>query len=89
METYILLAKLTAEGRKTVQERPDRVTEVNQDVEAMGAKVVSQWAVLGPYDFISVVEAPDNETIAQVSLALGGRGTVELLTLPAISLPHR
>ncbi len=89
METYILLAKLTAEGRKTVQERPDRVTEVNQDVEAMGAKVVSQWAVLGPYDFVSVVEAPDNETIAQVSLALGGRGTVELLTLPAISLPHR
>ena len=89
MQTYILLAKLTAQGRKTVQERPDRVTEVNQDVEAMGAKVVSQWAVLGPYDFISVVEAPDNETIAQVSLALGGRGTVELLTLPAISLPHR
>ena len=89
MQTYILLAKLTAQGRKTVQERPDRVTEVNQDVEAMGAKVVSQWAVLGPYDFVSVVEAPDNETIAQVSLALGGRGTVELLTLPAISLPHR
>ncbi len=89
MQTYILLAKLTAEGRKTVQERPGRVTEVNQDVEAMGAKVVSQWAVLGPYDFVSVVEAPDNETIAQVSLALGGRGTVELLTLPAISLPHR
>ncbi len=89
METYILLAKLTPEGRKTVQERPERVTQVSQEVEAMGAKVVHQSTVLGPYEFVSVVDAPDNETIAQVSLALVARGTVEILTLPAILLPHR
>ncbi len=89
METYVLLAKLTPEGRKTVQNQPERVTKVNEEVSAMGARVVGQWAVLGPYDFVSIVEAPDNETIAQVSLALSGRGTVEFLTMPAFSLPDR
>lgn len=86
MATYIMLSTLTDDGRETVQERPERITEVNQELEAMGARLVSQWAVLGPYDFVNVVEAPDNETIARISVALGSRGTVQFLTLPAIEV---
>ncbi len=86
MATYILLTKLTDEGRKTVKERPQRITEVNQEIETMGAKVVAQYAVLGPYDFVNVVEAPDNETVARVSVELGSRGTVDIMTLPAIPI---
>lgn len=86
MATYILLTKLTDEGRKTVKERPQRITEVNTEIEGMGAKVVAQYAVLGPYDFVNVVEAPDNETIARVSMELGARGTVDIMTLPAIAI---
>ncbi len=86
MATYIMLSTLTDEGRATIQERPDRIAQVNREVEQMGARVVSQWAVLGPYDFVNVVEAPDNETIARVSIALGARGTVQFLTMPAFPI---
>lgn len=86
MATYILLTSLTDEGRKTVKEHPNRIGEVNREIESMGAKVVAQYAVLGPYDFVNVVEAPDNETIARVSLELGARGTVQIMTLPAIGV---
>lgn len=86
MATYIMLTSLTDEGRKTVKEHPNRIQEVNREIEAMGARVVSQYAVLGPYDFVNVVEAPDNETIARVSLELGARGTVQIMTLPAIAV---
>lgn len=86
MATYILLSTLTEEGRKTIKQRPQRIREVNREIEAMGAKVTTQYAVLGPYDFISIVEAPDNETIARVSLSLGARGTVRIMTLPTVSV---
>jgi uncharacterized protein with GYD domain len=86
MPTYVLLSTLTAEGRKTVKERPDRITEVNKEVERYGAKVVSQFVVLGPYDFVTILEAPDNATVARVSAELGSRGTVQITTLPAISV---
>lgn len=86
MATYVMLSTLTDEGRQTIQERPERITEVNREVEAMGARVLQQWALLGPYDFINIVEAPDNETIARVSVALSSRGTVQFLTMPAISI---
>jgi uncharacterized protein with GYD domain len=86
MATYVLLSTLTDEGRKTVKERPDRIKEVNKELEGMGARVISQYAVLGPYDFISVVEAPNNETIARISVELGSRGTVQIMTLPAIPI---
>ncbi|KPV61820.1 MAG: GYD domain protein [Candidatus Bathyarchaeota archaeon BA1] len=86
MPTYILLSTLTDEGRKTVKERPERIKEVNKEVEALGVKVISQYAVLGPYDFINVVEAPDNQTIARVSVELGSRGTVQIMSLPAIPI---
>ena len=84
MATYILLSTLTDEGRKTVKDKPSRIQEVNKEIESMGAKVVGQWAVLGPYDFVNVVEAPDNETIARISVELGARGTIHIMTLPAI-----
>ena len=84
MATYILLSTLTDEGRKTVKDNPSRIQEVNQEIESMGAKVVGQWAVLGPYDFVNVVEAPNNETVARISLELGARGTIQIMTLPAI-----
>ena len=87
MATYVLLSTLTDEGRKTIKGRPERIQEVNKEIEAMGAKVVDQYAVLGPYDFVSVVEAVDNEAVARISVELGARGTVQIMTLPAIPIP--
>ncbi len=88
MATYIFLSTLTDEGRKTIKGRPERIQEVNKEIEAMGAKVVDQYAVLGGYDFISIVEAVDNETVARISVELGARGTVQIMTLPAIPIPR-
>jgi uncharacterized protein with GYD domain len=84
METYIMLTKLTDEGRKTLKQNPHRTKEVNQEIEGMGGKVVGQYAVLGPYDYVNVVEAADNRTIARISMELGSRGTMEIMTLPAV-----
>ena len=86
MPTYILLSTLTDEGARTIKDRPTRIQEVNKEIEAMGAKVTGQYAVLGMYDFVNVVEAPDNETIAKVSVELGSRGTVRIMTLPAMPI---
>lgn len=86
MATYIMLSTLTDEGRKTVKMRPERIKEVNKELEKMGVKVLAQYAVLGPYDFVNVVEAPNNETISKVSVELGSRGTVQLVTLVAIPI---
>lgn len=83
MPTYILLSNLTDEGAKALKAKPKRLQEVNKEIEKFGAKVTAQYAVLGPYDFVSIVECPDNETIARVSVELSSRGSVRLLTLPA------
>jgi uncharacterized protein with GYD domain len=84
MATYVLLSSLTDEGRKTIKDRPERIKEVNREIEAMGGRVTHQWAVLGGYDFVSVLEAADNDTVARISVELGARGTVQITTLPAI-----
>src|SRR5262249_44723965 len=84
MPTYILLSTLTPEGRQTLHKSPDRLEAVNKEITDFGCKVVAQYAVLGAYDFITVVEAPDNETAAHLSVDLGSRGTVNITTLPAI-----
>ena len=84
MPTYDLLSTMTAEGRRTVKERPERIKEVNKEVEELGVKFVSQFAVLGRYDFVSIVEATDNETVVRVSAELGSRGTLQITSLPAI-----
>ena len=86
MPTYILLSKLTPQGVQTLRSNPDRLREVNRDVEELGARVLHQWATLGPYDFINVVEAPDAATIARVSVALGARGSASFETLTALSI---
>jgi uncharacterized protein with GYD domain len=88
MATYIMLSNLTDEGAKTVKENPNRIKEVNLEIEALGVKVLSQYATLGAYDFVNVVEAPDNETIAQVSAELSSRGSIRLQTLPAIPIDN-
>ena len=84
MPVYIMLSSLTAQGVQTLKSNPDRLREVNKDVEELGAKVLHQWATLGPFDFVNVVEAPDEATIARVSMELGSRGTAHYETLSAI-----
>jgi uncharacterized protein with GYD domain len=86
MPTYIMLTTLTSEGAHTVHANPDRLNAVNDEVASFGCTVVAQYAVLGAYDFVTVVEAPDNETIAHLSVDLGSRGTAKIQTLPAISV---
>ncbi len=85
MPSYVILSKLTDEGRKTIRHKPERIVEVNKEMEALGIKVKDQFAVLGPYDFVNIVEAPDNNSIMKMSMELGSRGSVQLLTLPAVS----
>ena len=84
MATYVLLTKVSAAGIKTIQSSPRRIKEVNKEIEALGARVVAQYATLGRYDFVNVVEAKDAETMARVSVSLGARGTLSIETLSAI-----
>jgi uncharacterized protein with GYD domain len=86
MPIYIMLSKLTHEGRKTIKKHPERIEEVDVEMEKMGAKVLAQYALLGPYDFLNILEAPNNEAVAKVSIEFGSRGTVEIVTLPAIPI---
>jgi uncharacterized protein with GYD domain len=86
MPTYIMLSTLTSEGVQTVKNNPQRIKEVNKEIEQIGAKVVAQWAVLGQFDFVNVFEAPDEKTMAKVSLELGSRGTASYQSLPAIPI---
>ena len=86
MPIYAMLTSLTDEGRKTVKEKPERIKEVNKEVEAMGVKILTQYALLGPYDFLNILEAPSNEAITKVAIELGSRGTLQTMTLSAITL---
>ena len=86
MPTYVMLSTLTPDGVQTIKNNPQRILEVNKEVEQLGATVKSQWATLGHVDFISVVEAPDDGTMARVSLELGSRGTARYETLSAIPI---
>ena len=84
--TYIMLSTLSDGGRKVLRERPGWIRKVNRELERMGVKIRAQYAVLGPYDFVTIVEAPDNETVSRVSIELGARGSVQIMTLAAIPL---
>ena len=86
MPTYILLSKLTPQGVQTLRSNPDRLREVNRDVEELGARVLHQWASLGEYDFVNIVEAPDAATVAKISLALGARGSAKLQSLELVDI---
>ena len=86
MPTYIMLTTLTPEGVQTVKNNPQRIKEVSKEIEQLGATVKAQWATLGHFDFVNVVEAPDEATIAKVSMELGSRGTAKYETLTAIPI---
>ena len=86
MPTYIMLTTLTPEGVQTVKNNPQRIREVNSEIEQLGAEVKAQWSVLGRYDFVNIVEAPDEAAMARVSLELGSRGTARYETLSAIPI---
>ena len=86
MPTFIMLSTLSPEGVQTIRNNPARIREVNREVEQFGAKVIAQWATLGKFDFINVIEAPDERTMARISLELGSRGTGKFETLSAIPI---
>jgi uncharacterized protein with GYD domain len=86
MAIYVMLTTLTDEGRKTIKGSPARIKEVNQEVEAMGAKILAQYALLGPYDFVNILEAPDSNVIAGIAMELSSRGTLQTMTMAAMTL---
>jgi uncharacterized protein with GYD domain len=86
MATFIMLSTLGPEGAATIRENPERIRAVNDEVESMGVKVLQQYALLGPYDFCNILEAPDEKTMARVALTLSARGTLKSLTLTAIPI---
>jgi uncharacterized protein with GYD domain len=86
MAKFVMLTTLTDEGRKTIKQTPERIKEVNKEVESMGAKILAQYAVLGPYDFVNIVEAPSNEAVSKVAIALGSRGTLQTMTMAAMDV---
>ena len=86
MPTYVILSNLSEQGLQTLRANPDRVREVNRDVEELGAKVLHQWFLLGPYDFVNVVEAPDAATVARIAVALGARGSTRMQSYEALDV---
>jgi uncharacterized protein with GYD domain len=86
LSLYVMLSTLSESGRKVLRERPGWIRKVNADVERMGARVVAQYAVLGAYDFVTIIDAPDNAAISRVSVELGARGSVQMMTMAAIPL---
>ena len=86
MAKFLMMTTLTDEGRKTIMENPGRIKEVNKEVEAMGTKILAQYAVLGPYDFVNILEAPSNEVISRVAVTLGSRGTLQTMTMIAMDI---
>ena len=86
MAIYVMLTTLTNQGRKSVREKPERIKEVNEEVERMGVRILSQYALLGPYDFVNILEAPNNDAASRVAIELGSRGTVQTMTLAALTV---
>lgn len=86
MPKFIMLSTLGPEGMATLREHPRRLKEVNAEVEAMGVRVLEQFAVLGPYDFVNILDAPDEATMAKVAVTLGARGTLKTLTLTVLPI---
>ena len=86
MAHYVMLSTLSESGRKVIHARPGWIRKVNRELSRRGAKVLAQYAVLGPYDFVTILEAPDNETVSSISIEMGARGSVQMMTMPAIPL---
>ena len=88
MAIYVMLTTLTDEGRKTIRDKPERIKEVNHEVEAIGVKIIAQYALLGPYDFVNILEAPNNEIVSRLAIELGARGTLQPMTMAAMPLDN-
>jgi uncharacterized protein with GYD domain len=86
MPYYVSLTNLTEQGRKTIKTRPERIRDVNKEITSMGGKIIAQYATLGPYDFVTIIEAASDEAVLSISVELGARGTVSIITLPAIEV---
>jgi len=86
MSIYVMLTTLTDEGRKSIKEKPERIKEVNKEVENMGVKILAQYALLGPYDFANILDAPSNEVVSRVAIELGARGTLQSMTMAAMDV---
>jgi len=86
MATFLMLSTIGPNGAATLKDHPGRITEVNSEVEAMGVRIVAQYALLGEWDFLNIIEAPDALTVARVAITLGARGTVKTQTIPAIPI---
>jgi uncharacterized protein with GYD domain len=86
MAIYVMLTNLTDEGRKTIKDNPQRIREVNKEVEGMGAKILGQYAVFGPHDFVNILDAPDLETVSRVAISLGARGTLQTMTMAGLGM---
>ena len=86
MPVYLMLTTITDEGRKTIKDNPDRIKEVNKEIELMGIKILAQYALLGPYDFVNIVEAPRDEIATKLAINLSARGTLQAMTLPAMDI---
>ncbi|MFW5903859.1 MAG: GYD domain-containing protein [Candidatus Saliniplasma sp.] len=86
MPKYVILSKLTDEGRKTIKTNPERIKEVNKEMEKMGVKVEKQYALLGDYDFVTIFDAPDKKAMTKVAVEMGSRGTIDTVTMAAMSV---
>ncbi len=86
MPTYVMLTTLGPDGWATVREHPERIRQVTAEVEAMGLKVVAQYGLLGQWDFLNIIEAPDDTAIANAAISLAARGTMRTMTLPAVAI---
>ena len=86
MPYYVTLTNLTEQGRKTIKARPERIREVNKELTAMGGRIVAQYAVLGPYDFVTILEAEYNDVIMGISVELSARGTLQIISRPALEI---
>jgi len=82
----VILSKLTDEGRKTIKNNPKRIKEVNEEMEKMGVKVEKQYALLGDYDFVTIFDAPDKKVMTKVAVEMGSRGTIDTVTMAAMSV---
>ncbi len=88
MPIYLMLTTLTDEGRKVIQDDPESLKDINKEVEHLGVKILDQYALLGQYDFVSILEAPSNEAVAKLAIRLSSKGTMQTLTLAAITLDN-
>jgi len=87
MPVFVMLTTLTDEGMKTLKNKPERIKEVDKEVmDKFGVKILAQYAVMGPYDFVNIIEAPDNDTVVKMAIELGSRGTIRTLTMPALEI---